>query len=300
MENLKKLLYKLIFPHIAVLILLILLSAAALVLAFAVIPEYQIFGYCSYVLSAYTLTAVCFRMPKAVNKLKSIKESNKYVNRYSADPHLRIKLSLLGAFVFNTAYALFQLALGIGGGSLWFYSLSGYYFLLALMRLALLNHTAKHSPGELMFRERLIYRFCGMLLLLMTITLTVIITYVARTSQASVRGEIITIALAAFTFTSFSVAIVNVVKYRRFNSPVWSASKALSFVSALVSMLTLEDAMLASFGGAEDDGFRTLMVALTGAGISAIIISIAISMIVRSTKKIKIYKAQDEEKNEHG
>lgn len=92
-------------------------------------------------------------------------------------------------------------------------------------------------------------------------------------------------ALAAFSFTAITVAIVNIVKYRKYHSPVWSASKALSFVAALVSMLTLEDAMLATFGQAEGEGFRQLMGGLSGAGVTAAVLAIAIYMIVVSTKK---------------
>ncbi len=300
MENLKKLLNKLLYPHIAVLILLVISSAAALILAFAVIPELEAFAYCSYVLSAYTLTAVCFRVPIAVKWARGLKQNNKYVSRYSQDPQLRIKLSLTGTLVFNAIFSLFQLALGISTGSLWFYSLAGYYFLLAFMKLCLLSHTAKHKPGELLFREQLIYRMCGMGILLMTAALTVIIVYVATHSQATIKNEIVTIAMAAFSFTTLTVAIVNVVRYRKYNSPVFSASKAISFVSALVSMLTLEDSMLATFGGTDGEEFRRSMVGATGAGVSAMVIAIALFMIISSNKKIKVIKGQVEATDEHG
>jgi hypothetical protein len=262
-------------------------------MAFAVMPENQIVNYSSYVLSAYTLTVICIRIPSIIKGVNKYKKTNKYVSMYSSDPHLRIKLSLFGTLVFNIVYSLFQLALGIGGNSLWFYSLAGYYFLLALMRLSLFYHTQKHHPGEMMLREQLIYRMCGIGLLPMTLALSVIIGYVAMKSQSNVQSNIITIAMAAFTFTSFSIAIVNVFRYRKYNSPVWTASKALSFVSALVSMLTLEDAMIASFGSEEGENFRQTMAGFTGAGIVAVVIAIAIFMIINSTKRIKEYKKQD-------
>lgn len=289
----KKLLMSILYPHIALIVILTVLSAVSLVVAFVVMPENQTVNYCSYVLSAYTLTVICIRIPSIIKGVKTFKETNKYVSMYSSDPHLRIKLSLFGTLVFNAVYSLFQLALGISGSSLWYYSLAGYYFLLALMRLALLYHTRKHSPGEMMFREQLIYRLCGIGLLPMTLALSVIIGYVTLKSQANVQSEIITITMAAFTFTSFTVAIVNVFNYRKYNSPVWTASKALSFVSALVSMLTLEDAMLASFGSEEGEEFRQTMAGFTGAGIVAVIIAIAIFMIINSTKRIKEYKNQN-------
>jgi hypothetical protein len=262
-------------------------------MAFAVMPENQIVNYSSYVLSAYTLTVICIRIPSIIKGVNKYKKTNKYVSMYSSDPHLRIKLSLFGTLVFNIVYSLFQLALGIGGNSLWFYSLAGYYFLLALMRLSLFYHTQKHHPGEMMLREQLIYRMCGIGLLPMTLALSVIIGYVAMKSQSNVQSNIITIAMAAFTFTSFSIAIVNVFRYRKYNSPVWTASKALGFVSALVSMLTLEDAMIASFGSEEGENFRQTMAGFTGAGIVAVVIAIAIFMIINSTKRIKEYKNQN-------
>ena len=55
------------------------------------------------------------------------------------------------------------------------------------------------------------------------------------------------IAMAAYTFTAFTVAIVNVIKYRKYNSPVFLASKVISFASACVSMLTLTSTLLTTF-----------------------------------------------------
>ena len=47
-------------------------------------------------------------------------------------------------------------------------------------------------------------------------------------------------------------SVVHVVRYRRYNSPVMSAAKRINLVAALVSMLSLETAMLARFGSRED------------------------------------------------
>ncbi len=295
---LKKTIKSVLYPHIAVLVSITILSVISLILAFAVIPDNDIFNYCSYVLSAYTLTVICLRIPQIIKKSKDIKQNNKYVNKYSTDRHFRIKLSLMITLALNSIYTIFQLGLGIANNSAWYYSLSGYYFLLALMRLALLNHTLKYKAGEKMFKEQLIYRLCGILLMLMTAALTVITIYVAVNSQASEKNYIIPISMAAFTFTSLTLAILNVIKYRKYNSPVWSASKALSFVSALVSMLTLEDSMLASFGEGNGDDFRQTVVGSTGAGIFAVVIAIAIFMIVHSTKNIKEYKSQNGDTHE--
>lgn len=101
--------------------------------------------------------------------------------------------------------------------------------------------------------------------------------------------EITTIAMAAYAFTSLTMAIVNVVKYRKYNSPVYSASKVISLASVLVSMLTLECTMLTTFGGESMSLLeRRIMLGASGGVISCFIIVMAVCMITQSNKKLKL------------
>ena len=96
------------------------------------------------------------------------------------------------------------------------------------------------------------------------------------------------IAMAAYTFTSFSMAIVNVVKYKKYNSPVFSASKAISFAAACVSMLTLTSTMLTTFSdGTMDVLTQKMMLGSVGIAVSGVVVTMAIYMIAQSTKKLK-------------
>ena len=99
--------------------------------------------------------------------------------------------------------------------------------------------------------------------------------------------------MAAYTFTALIAAIINVVKYRKYNSPVYSASKTISLAAALVSMLTLESTMLTTFGN--ETMSRTeqkWMIGATGGVISVLIVSTAIYMIVDGTRKLKQLKTE--------
>jgi hypothetical protein len=163
------------------------------------------------------------------------------------------------------------------------------------MRFFLACHTRKYRPGEKMKAELIKYRACGMIFLLMNLALSLIIFFMVYWNRTFVHHEITTIAMAAYTFTAFTVAIVNVVKYRKYNSPVFSASKAISLAAALVSMLTLESTMLTTFG----DGTMTVvaqkwMLGATGGAISVLIVATAIYMIVVGTKKLKELKSEVE------
>ena len=97
-------------------------------------------------------------------------------------------------------------------------------------------------------------------------------------------------AMALYTFYAAITAVINVVKYRRYESPILSAAKVISLTAALVSVLSLETAMLAQFGGADDPAFRQIMTASTGTGVSLTVLGMAGVMIVRSTKQLKQIK----------
>jgi hypothetical protein len=177
-----------------------------------------------------------------------------------------------------------------------FYSLAAYYFLLALMRMYLLGYTRKHDPGENMIREYKRYRFCGVCMLFLNIALSVIITYTVLFETAKNYGMIVTISMAAFSFTALTVAIVNVVRYKRYNSPVFTATKDISLAVAVVSMLSLETSMFAAFeDGKMNEGDIMLMMALTGFAVMAFVLGLAIFMIVRSSKGLK--SCTDQAKN---
>ena len=287
METLKKIAKAVLFPHAAIVVLLVPVAAALLIYSFVFLEGQTIVSYVSYALSAYALTLLCVRTPRMIAFFENLRQENRYIHRYLTDAHLRVNISLYSSFIINVAYAIFQLGLGFYHRSVWFYSLAVYYILLAVMRFFLLKHTRSHEAGKDKKLELLIYRFCGMLLLLMNGALSAIVFYITWQGRTFVHHEITTIAMAAYTFTSLTMAIRNVVKYRKYESPVFSAAKVVSLAAAMVSMLTLESAMLTAFGEEGQEQFSSIMTGVTGTGVTVLILTIAIYMIVTSTKKIR-------------
>ena len=291
----KKLGKALLFPHIAIMIVLVPISTVLLVASMVVIGTESPIAYISYVLSAYTLTVWCVKIPYLIKFFKAFKDENKYARRWQDDTRLRVSVSLYGSFFWNIAYALFQLWLGFYHHTFWFYSLGAYYICLAVMRFFLLLHTRKYAPGEKMREELIKYRACGAVFLVMNLVLALIVFFMVYWNRTFEHHMITAIALAAYTFTSMAVAIINFVKYRKYNSPVFSAAKAISLAAALVSMLTLESTMLTTFS----DGTMTAveqkwMLGATGGTISVLIIATAIYMIVVGTKKLKLLESEVE------
>ncbi len=288
MEKLKKIGKALLFPHIAVLWILLPIAIILLVYSMVVLGEENPFSIASYGLAAYTLTIWCCRIPNIISFFKNFKNENKYVQIWTGDVRLRMNVSLFGGFVWNTIYAVFQLCLGIYHHTFWFCSLAGYYFFLGVMRFSLSSYTRRHKPGEDMAAELKRYRNCGIVFLLLNLALALIIFFMVYWNRTFHHNQITSISMAAYTFFSFTMAIINIVKYRKIGSPVFSASKAISLASACVSMLTLEATMLTTFNdGTMDLLTRRIFLGATGGVISVFIIGMAIYMIVRATKQLK-------------
>ena len=286
--NWKKLGKALLFPHIAIMILLVPIATVLLVGSMVFIGTESPIAYISYVLSAYTLTVWCVKIPYLIKFFKAFKDENKYARKWQDDTRLRVNVSLYGSFFWNIAYALFQLWLGFYHHTFWFYSLGAYYICLAVMRFFLLLHTRKYAPGERMREELLKYRACGAVFLLMNLALALIVFFMVYWNRTFEHHMITAIAMAAYTFTTFTVGIINVIKYKKYNSPVFSASKAISFAAACVSMLTLASTMLTTFGdGTMGSIEQKIMLGSIGFAVSAVVVAMAITMIVQGTKKLK-------------
>ena len=291
----KKIGKTIMFPHIAIMIILIPIATVFLVYSMVFLGTESVAAIISYVLAAYTLTIWCFKIPYLIKFFKTFKEENKYARIWQDDTRLRVNVSLYGTLIYNTAYALLQLGMGFWHHTFWFYSLAGYYICLAVMRFFLVRHTSRHRPGEKMLDELKKYRACGIVFLVMNLALALIIFFMVYWNRTFNHHEITTIALAAYTFTSLTLAIMNTVKYRKHNSPVYSASKAISLASACVSMLTLESTMLTTFGdGTMSLTERRILLGISGVVISVFIIAMAIYMIVQANKKIKLLKIGEE------
>ena len=286
MIKLKRLIFKILFPHTAVILLLIPVSAVMLLYAFTEKKLVSAVQYAAYGLSAYTMTVLCAKAPVLYKKARAIKQENKYAVLYFSDAALRVKISLYGSFMINVLYAVMQLGLGFINHSVWFYALSGYYLLLAAMRFLLLKNSRNESLGKNLYREYLNYRLCGIILLLMNITLSVIAFYIVSQNKGFTYHYIMTISMAAYTFTVFTTAVVNLIRYRKYNSPVISASKIINLVAAFVSMLSLETAMFTAFGEGNSPNFRKIMTACTGAAVCVIVLAMAIYMIDHSTGQL--------------
>ena len=200
---------------------------------------------------------------------------------------MQIKISLYGSLIINTGYSIFQLGLGFYYSSIWFCTVAAYYIALAIMRFFLLKDVRSFTPGEDQESELLRFRFCGIGVLTINILLAIIVYYVAYTDEGFHYNRLITIAMALYTTCALIVAIYNCIRYRKYKSPVCSASKSINLAVAAISVLTLESAIIYAFGDEAVMASKTLLTGLTGIAVWLFILGVAIYMIVKANIKLR-------------
>ena len=248
-------------------------------------------AYPIYAFSFYALVILCallwkdFRHPKQV--AETVLDRIPLLRRYVTDVSFGMHLSLYLSLALNFCYAAMKLGFGIFYHSTWFVTLAVYYLLLAVIRLRLAHYAVRHEFGSDLPAEWRQYRFCGGALLLLNLALGCIVTLVVRRNESFRYAGYLIYIMAMYAFYCISMAVRNVVRYRKFHSPLMSAAKALHLATALVSMLALETAMLEQFGSGETPQFRTVMTGCTGGAVCLLVLGMAIYMIASSNREIR-------------
>ena len=201
------------------------------------------------------------------------------------DPALTTRLALYGSATFNAFYATVKLVTGIRYRSVWFCSLGGYYFILGILRLVILRSDRRSPIGRDRVTDLRRCRLCGQILLGMDLMLIAVVVQAARSEGTFYYPGLLIYIMALYAFGVNINAAVKLVRYYRIHSPLLTAAKVVTETAAMVSMLSLEVALIDRFGG--DVAFRQQMTALLGGIICALEAAMALSMILRCDRALR-------------
>lgn len=273
------------------LLLLLIVSAAGLAFVFLKQMTDSPAAYAVYAVSFYTVcvltTYCCVTVPKRCRQLRQRIDAHPVGHRFLTDAAFQTHISLYVSLFINLLYVGLNLLSWFSYRSMWFFVLAGYYGILAVMRFLLVRYLHSHRPGENRHGELRRARLCACILLLLNLVLTGAVMMILYQNKGfSYRGMLI-YAMAAYTFYITVHASIDLIRYRKYHSPVMTTAKIIALSAALVSMLALETAMLSQFGGDMAPEQRWLMIALTGAGVSIAVIGLSLGMIVRTEQERK-------------
>lgn len=285
---------KLLFPPVWVMTFLSVVSAVALVTIFVKGWEETIFAYLCYMLAFYTLSVVCVYcsmvLPKRFRRIKKRVYENPFGNRYMTDTAFRTRISLYLSLGINLLYVGVHLLSWYINRSWWFVVLAGYYVILSVMRFLLVRYIRNNEIGGSVIKEWKRSRTCAGILLLVNLSLSGAVLMILFQHKGYEYHGILIYVMAVFTFYMIIHAVMELVKYRRKGSPVMTTAKIVSLSAALVSILNLETAMFSQFGENMAVTDQQIIISATGGGVSVIVVTLSVILIVRASKEIRSEK----------
>lgn len=224
-------------------------------------------------------------------KVRPLVESNRFTRRVYRDYRYRTVLFTAFSFFVNLFYAVSNGIFGYINHSKWFGSLAAYYIVLSVMRFTAVWYERKISKlnddKNRKIHELVVYRNCGILLILITLAFGGAVILLLQSEGGKDYPGFLIFAVAAYTFYKVIISIVNMIKTKKFKSPLLATIRNIGYVDALVSLLSLQTAMFTSFGRGEELNHQ-MMNGLTGAAICMMILIIGIYMIYTSGKRKRI------------
>lgn len=298
MQNWKEIGRKMLFLPIWLLIILIASVAIALVAIFVNGWETHPIACIIYGVAFYTLVVVCIFCWKVVpvyyKALKEKLHKNKYADRYLTDVVFKTQIGLYRSLAINLVYVVVNAASGIIYRTHWFGIFAIYYGIIAIMRFLLVRYVGKNPIGNNYLGELKRARLCAAILLSVNLALSGAVLMMVYFDRGFQYQGFLIYVIALYTFYITIAAIRDMIKYRKYKSPIMSITKVIQMASALFSMLFLETAMFAQFGTDTLPETKKIMIMATGAGISVAVVAMAFYMIRTTSKEIRQYNAENE------
>ena len=209
--------------------------------------------------------------------------SSEFFGKLQHDFRFRTKLFLGISLSWNLVYSVFLFAVSFIEKSKWFLVMSVYYVLLFSARTYILTTLRSRQPKDVKIKAM---RILGYFLLLINLAVSTMVFILIRDNTPVKYHEITVITLATYTFSSLTVAIIHSIRYFKKNNLLYFCVKIISLTTASVSLVTLTNTMLATFGEA-NILLRSIVLPILSAFVSILIITCAILIILRTKEHEK-------------
>ncbi len=304
----KDLLGALFKPPVRVIVITDIIATPITIAALAFLSPMNPISLFAYLLSSYALTISVIGFKRVIRRIRELitgdevkmivrfrklMHKNKLTALYLDSKDFRAVVSLYCGLAFNLLFATFKVASGILDGSAWLISIGFYYFAFAAARFMLTQNYRRQKSNDKnsgKLYEYRTYRRCGIMMMFLNLTIGGMSVQMIWKNEVVSYSKAAVIISAAYTFYCFIISIKNVIAFRKSDNAILLATNDLTMSGAVMSMFSLQNSMLHTFGSADEERFRLIMNTVTGGSVLVIVLSIATFMIISGTKKLKRYE----------
>lgn len=287
----KKVGRRLLYPGRILKVLIPLVSFSILISVFYFeLPDSPVV-YLSYVFAFYGLVVLVLGsiplIRKSIGLYRKVKETGIF----------HISRSLVASLVINVCYGLFNMVSGMFYHSVWLLSTGAYYLILSLIRLVLVFYERRYLRSDDPLQKQRLgwqgFQICGVFMFLLNITMSGMVIQMVWEGKGSTYPEFVVYAVAAYTFYRLTTAIIRVVKSKGDQNPIHGAARNISLTAAIMSLYSLQTAMLSAFS--DDAAYHFLMNSLSGCAVCVLVVLGALGMAIHGGKKKKVENIVDTE-----
>lgn len=274
-----KILCKLFKPKTIIGLPICIFTIILLIYVFSYNLEDNIISYIAYLLSTYSLIIFIIWFIKTCKfSFQEIKKTNIY-HWYCVNKDIITKYKVLIISIGNFFFGLFELISGLYFKSWWFITLAIYYLILCLMRFSFLQSINQDNKYQKL-------RATGLVLLFLNLILIGMIILIIKQDRTFIYANYLIYAVALYDFSLIINSIIHVFKAKNNKNPLIIAHKFLNLTVAMISILSLEVAMIYQFGN-NDSHFKLLMTSYTGFVIAIINTWMSIILIKKANCVLK-------------
>lgn len=205
---------------------------------------------------------------------------------------ITVEQTALLSLCINLAYGIYNIVVGLSAHTWWFITLGLYFIILGVMRFSILQIKRRASDVS---DEIFAKKFTGIMLTVLSVCLIGTVILSSVTERGVKHGIIAMIAIATYSFTKVTMAIINLVKARKNDSAVIRTLRSISFCDAFVSIASLQRSMLVTFPGTDEKSILILNI-FTGSAVCLIVFITGLELIegrLYKMAKSKIVKANE-------
>lgn len=202
------------------------------------------------------------------------------LRRFKEDAKARTELFLKAGLSVNVLYALYNIFIGVKYSSVWFFSVAVYYIMICLIKFFLI--TRGFSGGK---RELLNLRTCGVMMLLLNITVSGLIVLMIIQNKSHVYSPWVILWTAGYTLFRITATIVEGIRLRKNMNPTMSAVKSLNLTVALMSLFSLQASVLDRIK--IDAALKQHLNVFTGSIVGGLVILIALRTILLAERHFR-------------
>lgn len=238
--------------------------------------------------AVWALVLLC-RKGTPVQTVSGLARRHRLLARWMEDDAFRIVSVGYGSLAGNSILAVSKILAGWWFSSQWLMVLAGYYLVLCITRFLILRSTRSDRPlkkGESrLAREWKAFRLCGWLLVVLSFALQGVTVLIVKEGQGfRYHGNLI-FAVALYDFYCLAASLAYLVRKRKLHTPAIAAIRYISLATSLVSMLSLQTAMFASFGQDMPPETQQFMNLLTGTAVCGLLAVLGVAMVLAARQK---------------